>query len=117
MDVNTIMIFDILIFFLFAYAIWTLLGGYLFRQKMAAYVAGVEEAKRSLKPLEEKVMIIKTETVKFDQDKELVLLYDRNDSFLGQGHTEDEAIENIRREFPTETFVLVDSTTKLSDPV
>jgi len=35
---------------------------------------------------------------------------------LDKATTEDEAIDSIRKEYPTETFVLVDADAKLSEP-
>jgi hypothetical protein len=111
---------DLIFFFLIGYLVWSILTGYVLKQKMTAYIAGATAAASLIdsdRPLEEKVMIVKTEIIKINQDKELVLLYDRNDCFLGQGSTEAEAIDSIRRAFPTETLVLVDSFSKLSNPV
>jgi len=107
---------DLIFFIMLGYLIWNVFASYVLKQKLSAYVAGIEQARAGVNALEEKVMIVKTEIIQFDQDKELVLLYDRNNSFLGQGPTEDEAIDSIRKEYPTETFVLVDADAKLSEP-
>ncbi len=107
---------DLISFILLGYVVWTVVSSYILRQKLSAYVAGVEETRKSDPSLQDTVMIVKTEILQFEQDKEIVLLYDRNNSFLGQGNTEDEAIDNIRPRFPTETFVIVDVDTKFSEP-
>ena len=107
---------DLIFFIMLGYLIWNVFASYVLKQKLSAYVAGIEQARSGVNALEEKVMIVKTEILQFEQDKEIVLLYDRNNSFLGQGNTEDEAIDNIRPRFPTETFVIVDVDTKFSEP-
>ena len=90
---------DLIFFFLIGYLVWSILTGYVLKQKMTAYIAGATAAASLIdsdRPLEEKVMIVKTEIIKINQDKELVLLYDRNDCFLGQGSTEAEERQNAQ---------------------
>jgi hypothetical protein len=117
MDVNTIMtIFDLLLWGFLLYSFYVLFATYMKQQRLNSFLHGVEYASKG-DGKEERVMIVRSDTVTDRENNSVVLLYDRDHNYLGQGLTEDEAIDNLRKYYPTQTFVIVEPDTKLSDPV
>ena len=60
---------DLIFFIMLGYLIWNLFASYMLKQKLSAYVAGMEQARAGVKALEEKVMIVKTEIIKMKGNK------------------------------------------------
>jgi hypothetical protein len=103
----------------FFYLAWQLLKSWIFVQDLKHRIAEAVEEEVALKEAERQVLAMRFEHVEENGHK-VVLAYGKNNKFLGQGLTEEDAAKNIQVYYPRHKIVVVDdksTITKILDPV
>jgi hypothetical protein len=103
----------------FCYLGWQLLKSWIFVQGLKHRIAEAVEEEIAVKEAERQVLAMRFEHVK-ENGHMVVLAYGKNNKFLGQGLTEDDAANNIQVYYPRHKIVVVDeksAITKILDPV
>ena len=103
----------------FFYLAWQLLKSWIFVQGLKQRIAEAVEEEIAVKEAEKQVRALRFEHVEENGHK-VVLAYGKNNRFLGQGVTEEDAAENIQVYFPRHKIVIVNekaTITKILDPL
>ncbi len=110
---------DILGWAVFFYLIWQLLGSWFIVQQLKHKLNDAAQEAELLKAAENAVLALRFEHVK-ENGHYAVLAYGKNNKFLGQGSSEDEAAKNIQLVYPKHQIVIVNdqaTITKILDPI
>lgn len=103
----------------FFYITWQLLKSWLFVQQIKQRVEDALDEQEAAQAVEKQVLALRFEHVK-ENGHSVVLAYGKNNRFLGQGLTEDDAAKNIQLHYPRHKIVIVNekaTITKILDPV
>jgi hypothetical protein len=103
----------------FFYLGWQLLKSWIFVQDLKHRIAEAVDEEVAVREAEKSVLALRFEHVEENGHK-VVLAYGKNNRFLGQGLTEDDAAKNIQIYYPRHKIVVVDdksTITKILDPV
>jgi hypothetical protein len=98
---------------------WQLLKSWIFVQDLKQRIAEAVKEEVELKEIERQVLAMQFEHVE-ENGYKVVLAYGKNNKFLGQGDTEEDAAKNIQVHYPRHKIVIVDekaAITKILDPV
>lgn len=110
---------DILGWALFFYLLWQLLGSWLFVQQLKHRINDAVQEAELIREAEKEVLALRFEYVEENGHK-VVLAYGKNNKFLGQGLTEDDAAKNIQLYYPRHRILIVNekaTITKVLDPL
>lgn len=111
--------FDIIGWAVFFYLFWQLLGSWFFVQQLRHKINDAVEEAEILREAEKSVLALKFEHVK-ENGHQVVLAYGKNNKFLGQGLTEEDAAKNIQLSYPKHRILIVNekaTITKVLDPL
>jgi hypothetical protein len=103
----------------FFYLAWQLLKSWIFVQGLKHRIAEAVEEEIAVKEAEKQVLALRFEHVE-ENGHSVVLAYGKNNRFLGQGVTEDDAAKNIQIYYPTHKILIVNekaTITKILDPL
>ncbi len=103
----------------FFYISWQLLKSWIFVQGLKHRIAEAVEEEIAVQDAEKQVLALRFEHVQENGHK-VVLAYGKNNRFLGQGVTEDDAAKNIQVYYPRHKIVIVNekaTITKILDPL
>jgi len=98
---------------------WQLLKSWIFVQDLKQRIAEAVEAEVYIQEAEKHVLALRLEHVE-EHGQSVVLAYGKNNRFLGQGLTEEDATKNIQIHYPRHKIVIVDekaTITKILDPL
>jgi len=101
------------------YLMWQLLGSWFIVQQLRHKINDAVEEAEFLKEAERSVLALRFEHVEQNEHK-VVLAYGKNNKFLGQGLTEDDATKNIQFYYPRHKILIVNdkaTITKILDPL
>jgi hypothetical protein len=110
---------DILGWALFFYLMWQLLGSWFFVQQLKHKIKDAVEEAEVLREAEKSIIALRFEHVE-ENGHSVVLAYGKNNKFLGQGLTEDDATKNIQLYYPRHKILIVNekaTITKVLDPL
>jgi len=103
----------------FFYLAWQLLKSWIFVQGLKHRIAEAVEEEIAVKEAEKQVLALRFEHVE-ENGHSVVLAYGKNNRFLGQGSTEEDAAKNIQVYYPRHKIIIVNdksTITKILDPV
>jgi len=103
----------------FVYLGWQLLKSWLFVQGLKHRLAEAVEEEIAVQKAEQQVLALRFEHVD-ENDHHVVLAYGKNNRFLGQGLTEEDAAKNIQVYYPRHKIVIVNeksTITKILEPI
>jgi len=103
----------------FFYITWQLLKSWLFVQQLKQRVENALGEAEAVQAVEKEIIALKFEHVE-ENGHSVVLAYGKNNRFLGQGLTEDDATKNIQIYYPHHKIVIVNekaTITKILDPL
>ena len=103
----------------FFYLSWQLLKSWIFVQGLKHRIAEAVEEEIAVKEAEKQVLAMRFEHVE-ENGHSVVLAYGKNNRFLGQGLSEEDAANKIQVYYPTHKIVIVNekaTITKILDPV
>jgi hypothetical protein len=103
----------------FFYLGWQLLKSWIFVQNLKQQIADAVDQEVASKEAEQQVLAMWFERVE-ENGHAVVLAYGKNNKFLGQGDTEEDAAQNIQICYPRHKIVVVDNKStiiKILDPV
>ena len=103
----------------FFYLGWQLLKSWIFVQGLKHRIAEAVEEEIAVKEAERQVLAMRFEHVE-ENGYKVVLAYGKNNKFLGQGLTEEDAAKNIQVYYPRHKIVIVNdksTVTKILDPI
>jgi hypothetical protein len=103
----------------FFYLSWQLLKSWIFVQNLKHRIAEAVETEIAVQEAEKQVLAMRFEHVE-ENGHQVVLAYGKNNRFLGQGVTEEEAANNIQVYYPRHKIVIVNekaTITKILDPL
>jgi len=112
-------IIDILGWAVFFYLMWQLLGSWIFMQQLKHRINDAVEEAELIREAEKAVLALRFEHVE-ENGHSVVLAYGKNNKFLGQGLTEDDAAKNIQIYYPRHKILIVNekaAITKILEPV
>jgi hypothetical protein len=112
-------IVEILGYVVLFYLMWQLLKSWIFVQDLKQRIAEAVDQDLAVQAAEQHVLALKFEHVEENGHK-VVLAYGKNNRFLGQGLTEDDAAKNIQVYYPRHKIVIVNekaTITKILDPI
>jgi hypothetical protein len=98
---------------------WQLLKSWIFVQNLKQQIADAVDEEVAVREAEKQVLALRFEHVK-ENGHNVVLAYGKNNKFLGQGLTEEDAAKNIQVYYPRHKIVIVNeksTITKILDPV
>lgn len=101
------------------YLIWQLLGSWFIVQQLKHRINYAVEEAELVRAAEKFVLAMRFEHVE-ENGYSVVLAYGRNNTYLGQGVTEDEAAKNIQITYPRHKILIVNekaTITKVLDPL
>lgn len=101
------------------YLIWQLLKSWIFVQDLKQRIAEAVDEDLAVQAAEQHVLALKFEHVE-ENGHQVILAYGKNNKFLGQGLTEEEAANNIQIYYPRHKIVIVNekaTITKILDPL
>ncbi len=110
---------EILGWAVFFYLMWQLLGSWLFVQQLKHKINDAVEEAELLKEAEKSVLALRFEHVE-ENGHQVVLAYGKNNRFLGQGSTEEDAASKIQLYYPRHKILIVNdkaAITKVLDPI
>lgn len=110
---------EILGWAVFFYMMWQLLKSWIFVQDLKQRIAEAVDEETAVQETERHVLALRFEHVEENEHK-VVLAYGKNNKFLGQGLTEEEAAKNIQVYYPRHKIVIVNekaTITKILDPL
>lgn len=110
---------DILGWACFFYLMWQLLGSWFFVQQLKHKINDAVEEAELLKEAERSVLAMRFEHVE-ENGHHVVLAYGKNNKFLGQGLSEDDAAKNIQISYPRHKILIVNdkaTITKVLEPL
>ncbi len=103
----------------FFYLGWQLLKSWIFVQGLKHRIAEAVEEEIAIQDAERQVLALRFEHVD-ENGHQVVLAYGKNNRFLGQGLTEDDAANNIQVYYPRHKILIVNekaTITKVLDPL
>ena len=103
----------------FFYITWQLLKSWLFVQQLKHRIQDAIDEADSVEEVEKRVMYMRFEHVE-ENGHSVVLAYGKNNHFLGQGLSEDEAAKNIQLHYPQHKILIVNekaAITKVLEPI
>jgi hypothetical protein len=106
-------------YLVFFYMIWQLLKSWVFVQDLKQRISEAVEEEVAVREAEKSVLALRFEHVE-ENGHNVVLAYGKNNRFLGQGLTEDDAAKNIQVYYPRHQIVIVNekaTITKILDPI
>ena len=112
-------IIDILGWAVFFYLMWQLLGSWIFMQQLKHRINDAVEEAELVREAEKAVLALRFEHVE-ENGHRVVLAYGKNNKFLGQGLSEEEAANNIQIYYPRHKILIVNekaTITKVLDPL
>jgi hypothetical protein len=98
---------------------WQLLKSWIFVQDLKQRIAEAVEDEVATRTAEKQVLAMRFEHIEENGHK-VVLAYGKNNRFLGQGFTEDDAAKTIQVYYPRHKIVIVNekaTITKILDPL
>ena len=104
---------------LFLYLLWQLLGSWFIVQQLKHRINDAVEEAELLREAEKAVIALRFEHVE-ENGHSVVLAYGKNNKFLGQGLTEEDAAKNIQIYYPKHKILIVNdkaTITKVLDPL
>lgn len=110
---------DILGWAVFFYLMWQLLGSWYFVQQLKHRVNDAVEEAELIREAERSILALRFEHVE-ENGHYVVLAYGKNNKFIGQGLTEDDAAKNIQIHYPRHKILIVNdkaTITKVLDPL
>jgi hypothetical protein len=110
---------DILGWAVFFYLMWQLLRSWVFVQQLKHKMNDAIEEAELLREAEKAVLALRFEHVE-ENGHHVVLAYGKNNKFLGQGLSEDDAAKNIQIYYPRHKILIVNdkaTITKVLDPL
>jgi len=110
---------DILGWAVFFFLMWKLLESWYFVQQLKHRISDAVEEAELLKEAEKAVLALRFEHIDENGHK-VVLAYGKNNKFLGQGLTEEDAAKNIQLYYPRHKILIVNeksTITKILDPI
>lgn len=112
-------IVEILGYVVLFYLMWQLLKSWIFVQDLKQRIAEAVDQDLAVQAAEQHVLALKFEHVE-ENGHSVVLAYGKNNKFLGQGLTEEDAANNIQVYYPRHKIVIVNekaTITKILDPL
>jgi hypothetical protein len=112
-------IIDILGWAVFFYLMWQLLGSWIFMQQLKHRINDAVEEAELVREAEKAVLALRFEHVE-ENGHRVVLAYGKNNKFLGQGLSEEEAANKIQIYYPKHKILIVNdksTITKVLDPI
>ena len=103
----------------FFFLMWQLLKSWIFVQGLKHRIAEAVEEEIAVQEAEKQVLALRFEHVE-ENGHSVVLAYGKNNKFLGQGLTEEDAAKNIQVYYPRHKIVIVNekaTITKILDPI
>jgi hypothetical protein len=103
----------------FFYLAWQLLKSWIFVQGLKHRIAEAVEEEIAVKEAEKQILALRFEHVE-ENGHQVVLAYGKNNKFLGQGATEEDAAKNIQVYYPRHKIIIVNdksTITKILDPI
>jgi hypothetical protein len=103
----------------FFYLGWQLLKSWIFVQGLKHRLAEAVEEEIAVQKAEQQVLALRFEHVD-ENGHHVVLAYGKNNRFLGQGLTEEDAAKNIQVYYPRHKIVIVNeksTVTKILEPI
>ena len=103
----------------FVYLGWQLLKSWIFVQGLKHRLAEAVEEEIAVQKAEQQVLALRFEHVD-ENDHHVVLAYGKNNRFLGQGLTEEDAAKNIQVYYPRHKIIIVNeksTVTKILEPI
>lgn len=103
----------------FFYITWQLLKSWIFVQQLRRRVEDALNDEEAIQAVEKQVLALRFEPIE-ENGHQVVLAYGKNNQFLGQGQTEDEAAQNIQLCYPRHKILIVNekaTITKVLDPL
>ena len=103
----------------FVYLGWQLLKSWIFVQGLKHRIAEVVEEEIAVQEAEKQVLAMRFEHVE-ESGHQVVLAYGKNNRFLGQGVTEEDAAKNIQVYYPRHKIIIVNeksTVTKILEPI
>ena len=112
-------IIEILGWAVFFYLMWQLLSAWVFVQQIKHKINDAVEEAELVREAERSILALRFEHVE-ENGHSVVLAYGKDNKFLGQGLTEDDAAKNIQIYYPRHKIVIVNekaTITKILDPL
>lgn len=103
----------------FFYLVWQLLKSWIFVQQLKHKIQDAAEEAILIEEAERAVLALRFEHVE-ENGHSVVLVYGKNNKFLGQGLTEDDAANKIQLCYPKHKILIVNdkaTITKVLDPL
>jgi hypothetical protein len=103
----------------FFYLGWQLLKSWIFVQNLKQQIADAVDEEVAVREAEKQVLALRFEHVE-ENEHSVVLAYGKNNKFLGQGLSEEDAAKNIQVYYPRHKIVIVNekaTITKILDPL
>ena len=103
----------------FFYLMWQLLKSWFFVQQLKHRIQDAAEEAVLIEEAEKAILALRFEHVE-ENGHSVVLAYGKNNKFLGQGITEDEAAKNIQLCYPRHKILIINdkaTITKILDPI
>jgi len=110
---------DILGWAVFFYLLWQLLGSWFFVQQLKHKINDAVEEAEMIREAEKSILAMRFEHVE-ENGHYVVLAYGKNNKFLGQGISEEDAAKNIQLYYPFHKILIVNdksSVTKILEPL
>jgi|GEM_PF-6429685 len=110
---------EILGWIVFIYLAWQLIKSWLFVQTLKHKINDAVAEAEMVEAVEKSVIALRFEHIE-ENGYKVVLAYGKNNKFLGQGLTEDEAAKNIQLYYPRHKIVIVNekaTITKILEPI
>lgn len=110
---------DILGWAVLFYLMWQLLGSWFFVQQLKHKINDAVEEAELIREAEKSVLAMRFEHVE-ENGHSVVLAYGKNNKFLGQGISEEDAAKNIQLYYPKHKILIVNekaTITKILDPI
>lgn len=112
-------IIEILGWAIFFYLMWQLLSAWVFVQQIKHKINDAVEEAELVREAERSILALRFEHVE-ENGHSVVLAYGKDNKFLGQGLTEEDAAKNIQIYYPRHKIVIVNdkaAITKILDPL
>jgi hypothetical protein len=103
----------------FFHLMWQLLKSWFFVQQLKHRIQDAAEEAVLIEEAEKAILALRFEHVE-ENGHSVVLAYGKNNKFLGQGITEDEAAKNIQLCYPRHKILIINdkaTITKILDPI
>ena len=110
---------DILGWAVFFFLMWKLLESWVFMQQLKHRINDAIDEAEAIQNAEKTVLALRFEHVEENGHK-VVLAYGKNNRFLGQGSTEEDAANKIQLSYPRHKILIVNdkaAITKVLDPI